>query len=241
MIENGTKYVFDEAGVSPQNILSVAPRSRNSLLADIAKRIGLAERTGRGVDRIFEGVLRYGRRAPQYTFGDYEVGLFLPNEKADFRFLDFVNELERNLRRPVSVDLLLVLSRLILDVTLTLREILTLTQREEGLVVKELGEWEKMGLIWKDSGSESYSLTQLLNKRLKDHSAYVRQTEGERATNIQRIKSFLAREGTIRRAKVMEICNLTEKQASDMLAKLLENSEIILEGKGRATTYRLAR
>ena len=210
-------------------------------MADIAKRIGLAERTGRGVDRIFEGVLRYGRRAPQYTFGDYKVGLFLPNEKTDFRFLDFVNELERNLRRPVSVDLLLVLSRLILDVTLSLHEILTLTQREEGLVVKELDEWEKMGLIWKDSGSESYSLTQLLNKRLKDPSAYVRQTEGELTANIQRIKSFLVREGTIRRAKVMEICNLTEEQASDMLAKLLESGEIISEGKGRATTYRLAR
>ncbi|MBO4549939.1 MAG: hypothetical protein J5733_04345, partial [Bacteroidaceae bacterium] len=33
-------------GVSLENILSTAPKSRNTLLADIAKRIGLAERTG---------------------------------------------------------------------------------------------------------------------------------------------------------------------------------------------------
>ena len=31
------------------------------------KRIGLAERTGRGVDRIFEGLLKYGRPAPDYS------------------------------------------------------------------------------------------------------------------------------------------------------------------------------
>jgi ATP-dependent DNA helicase RecG len=49
-------------GVSLQNLLVTEPRPRNPLLADIAKRIGMAERTGRGIDRIFEGVLRYGRK-----------------------------------------------------------------------------------------------------------------------------------------------------------------------------------
>ena len=31
------------------------------------KRIGLAEKTGRGVDRIYEGSLHYGRPLPDYT------------------------------------------------------------------------------------------------------------------------------------------------------------------------------
>ncbi len=42
-------------GVTLQNLLIVAPQSRNPLLADVIKRIGLAERTGRGIDRIYEG------------------------------------------------------------------------------------------------------------------------------------------------------------------------------------------
>ena len=37
------------------------------LLADALKRIGLAERTGRGVDRIYEGFLRFGRDLPDYS------------------------------------------------------------------------------------------------------------------------------------------------------------------------------
>ncbi len=54
-------------GVSVSNILDTPPRPRNPRLADVLKRIGLAERTGRGVDLIFSGVLRYGRPAPDYS------------------------------------------------------------------------------------------------------------------------------------------------------------------------------
>ncbi len=57
-------------GITLQNLLVTAPRSRNPLLADIVKRIGLAERTGRGIDRIYEGMLRYGRPAPDFSMSD---------------------------------------------------------------------------------------------------------------------------------------------------------------------------
>ncbi len=57
-------------GITLQNLLVTEPRPRNPLLADIAKRIGLAERTGPGIDRIFEGLLRYGRSAPDYSRSD---------------------------------------------------------------------------------------------------------------------------------------------------------------------------
>ncbi len=45
------------------------PRPRNPLLADALKRIGLVEWTGRGVDLIFQGTLRYGRPPPDYGRG----------------------------------------------------------------------------------------------------------------------------------------------------------------------------
>src|ERR687885_236793 len=50
-----------------QNLLVTAPRPRNPVLADAFKRMGLVERTGRGIDTIFEGQLRYGRPAPDYS------------------------------------------------------------------------------------------------------------------------------------------------------------------------------
>src|SRR5690606_36795666 len=39
------------------NLLVVAPRPRNPVLADAFKRIGLVDRTGRGIDTIYEGQL----------------------------------------------------------------------------------------------------------------------------------------------------------------------------------------
>lgn len=48
-------------GVTLDNLLRVDPTPRNPRLADAFKRLGLSERTGRGVDIIYEGSLRYGR------------------------------------------------------------------------------------------------------------------------------------------------------------------------------------
>ena len=43
------------------NLLVTTPQPRNPVLADALKRIGLVERTGRGIDTIYEGQLRFGR------------------------------------------------------------------------------------------------------------------------------------------------------------------------------------
>lgn len=54
-------------GINAHNLLDAEPHGRNPVLADALKRIGLAERTGRGIDRIFEGSLLYGRLLPDYS------------------------------------------------------------------------------------------------------------------------------------------------------------------------------
>ncbi|MBW7865070.1 MAG: putative DNA binding domain-containing protein, partial [Candidatus Hydrogenedentes bacterium] len=75
-------------GITLKNLLVAAPRSRNPLLADVVKRIGLAERTGRGIDRIYEGLLRYGRPVPDYTMSDASsVVLMMAKTDADTAFL----------------------------------------------------------------------------------------------------------------------------------------------------------
>ena len=44
-------------GVTLANLLVTEPRPRNPALADAMKRIGVVERSGRGVDKIFRGML----------------------------------------------------------------------------------------------------------------------------------------------------------------------------------------
>jgi ATP-dependent DNA helicase RecG len=42
-------------GVTLSNLLTTEPRPRNRTLADAMKRIGIVERSGRGVDKIYRG------------------------------------------------------------------------------------------------------------------------------------------------------------------------------------------
>ena len=54
-------------GISPNNLLDAQTQgARNPLLADAFKRIGLADRIGRGVERIFEASLLAARN-PKYA------------------------------------------------------------------------------------------------------------------------------------------------------------------------------
>ncbi|MBP5452633.1 MAG: hypothetical protein J6Y16_10400 [Treponema sp.] len=78
-------------GVSSQNILTVEPHGRNPMLADILKRVGLAEKTGRGIDRIFEGQIIYGRKWPDYSESTRRyVRVYLQRSKPDVEFFKMV-------------------------------------------------------------------------------------------------------------------------------------------------------
>ena len=64
--------------VSPENVLRHAPVRRNHLLADVLQSIGLVNRVGLGVDRIFEDTLRAGKDFPRYESDIGTVKLTLP-------------------------------------------------------------------------------------------------------------------------------------------------------------------
>ena len=78
-------------GVNFNNLLSVEPRGRNQVLADALKRIGLAEKTGRGIDRIYEGSIIYGRPLPDYSESTTTyVKLFIQRAKPDLPFTEMI-------------------------------------------------------------------------------------------------------------------------------------------------------
>lgn len=75
--------------------------------------IGLAERTGRGIDRNYESMLRYGRPAPDYSMSDaYTVIVQMSSAEADFNFLEMILYHEDQTGRAMPIDSLIILSRL---------------------------------------------------------------------------------------------------------------------------------
>lgn len=80
---------------------------------DALKRIGLAERTGRGVDRIFEGSLKFGRPLPDYSASNVtNVSLFIARSKPDVGFVQMLEDEQAKRGKPLSLQALLVLDAL---------------------------------------------------------------------------------------------------------------------------------
>lgn len=100
-------------GVTLENLLTVEPHSRNPVLADALKRIGLAEKTGRGIDRIFEGSIIYGRPLPDYSESTGKnVKLFIQRAEPNLPFTRMISNEENRLGRSLPINSLLILSAL---------------------------------------------------------------------------------------------------------------------------------
>lgn len=97
-------------GIRADNLLDAEPHGRNPALADAMKRVGLVERTGRGIDRIFEGSLLYGRLLPDYSSSTQSsVKLFIPKGSTDKAFICMISEEQQRLGRSLPIHLLLAL------------------------------------------------------------------------------------------------------------------------------------
>lgn len=228
-------------GVTLNNLLVVSPRSRNPLLADVMKRIGLAERTGRGIDRIFEGMLRYGRPAPDYSMSDSTtVSVYMSNAGADIDFVRMIIEQEEK-SGDMPIDSLIVLSRLRDERRLTTADFITSIQKSETQVRSILERLTETGLIEAhgQGRGRSYTLSSRVYKQMGEQVQYVRQAGIDGIQQEQMIIRLLEVNGSIKRADVMELCNLTPDQAYGLLSKLTIQGLLEKHGKSRGRFYTL--
>lgn len=90
-------------GVTVENLLTIEPHGRNECLMSALKRIGLAEKTGRGVDRIFEGSLFYGRPLPDYSgTTPASVSVFIARSAPDELFMRMLKGARENRRGAIA-------------------------------------------------------------------------------------------------------------------------------------------
>jgi ATP-dependent DNA helicase RecG len=225
-------------GVRLDNLLVAPPRSRNPLLADAIKRIGLAERTGRGIDRIFEGVLRYGRPAPDYSDSSEEtVSLFFANAKPDFDFVKLVSENDDKLG-TYPTDSIVILSVLRERPRSTLAELVAAVQKKDAAVRSELEALVGHGLV-ESVGTgrlREYILSRELYARNAGKAAYTRQKGFSAIQHEQMILSYIDQHGQITRGEVMELCHLTKDLAYKTLSRMCSKT-IQMLGKSSQAVY----
>ena len=227
-------------GVSLENLLVVEPRPRNPLLADALKRIGLAERTGRGVDMIFKGLLRYGRPAPNYRRSDANsVVVELSCADADLDFLKLVLDEEQRLGTSIPIDTLLVLSRLREEKRLDVNVIAQTIQKDVPAARAVLERLVEAGLVEAHGVKKgrTYTMSARLYRRLGEPASYVRQAGFDPLQQEQMVRSFVREHGSIKRGDVVDLCRVSVHQAKRLLGKLVEEGALVRTGVGKATRY----
>jgi ATP-dependent DNA helicase RecG len=227
-------------GVTIANLLTTEPRPRNPRLADAMKRIGIVERTGRGIDNIYRGLLRFGRPAPNYTrTNSNSVVLSLSTTEADQKFLKLVVEYENRLGNSLPIDSLIALAALLQAKRLSADELATLIQKDSLQARKTLELLNEAGLVqaYRITRSRTYTLASTVYQAAGNKAEYTRQVGFSTLQNEQLVLNYIEQHGQIKRAEVMELCRLSENQASKLLIKLRNQGRLRSRGTRGGTFY----
>lgn len=228
-------------GITPDNILTTAPTPRNVLLAEAAKRIGLAERTGRGIDKIYTVMLRSGHAIPDYsTSTNTAVVLRLNSSELDESYIKMIISEEERLQSMLPVDALIVLSVLKTERRATMTHLSAKIQKSisdtrsvvEWLI--ELGMVEGVG----NGSARRYMLSSKVYSISNNTAGYIRQRGWDTLQEKEMIISHFDKYSEITRVGVAELCRCTLNHASWLLRQLVDDGVLVLHGKGRGACYR---
>ncbi|MGO3357795.1 MAG: RNA-binding domain-containing protein [Bifidobacterium crudilactis] len=227
-------------GINIHNLLTAEPHGRNPCLMDALKRTGLAERTGRGIDRIYEGALHFGRPLPDYSASnERNVSVFQQRSAPDALFVQMLAEEQERSGKGLSINALLILNMLKNDRRCSydaLQEALDINNQRLRAILGQLAE---SGLIEGSGagGRRTFTLGSRIYKRRGKAIEYVRQSDIDRIRYQELILKLSSEQGSITKNDVMNLLHLDANQAYYQLSKLIQAGKISKIGSGRNTRY----
>ncbi len=227
-------------GIDAYNLLDAEPHGRNPALADAMKRIGLAERTGRGIDRIFEGSLLYGRLLPDYSQSNASmVKLFIPKGPTDKAFIKMISDEQKSSGRSLPIYALLVMNTLKNTSKLTLAELVQELHITESIARSTVEDLVYTGIVeaFGQGRGRYYMLSATYYKKTNNSVAYVRQKGIDSIRYNELVMQLLNSKEKITRKDVVDLLHITEPQAYRILTKLSKSGQIKLVGKGAGAAY----
>jgi len=225
--------------VSLDNLLVTAPRPRNPVLADAFKRIGLVERTGRGIDTIYEGQLRYGRPAPDYARSSSgTVQVVLPGGPANLALAKFIIGRDRP-DAPVTVEEMLLVNAVDRERRIDVERAAILLQKGEPAAQAVLERLIESGVLEArgPARERSYGFSAATYRAIGSATAYTRAKGFEPLQHQQMVLAHIQAHGRITRSETAELCQLTSVEAKLLLRKLLRRRLIEPSGAGRSAFY----
>ncbi len=230
-------------GVNLKNLLTVEPHGRNPALADAMKRIGLAEKTGRGIDRIYEGSIIFGRPWPDYTESTSRtVKLFIQRAKANLPFAKLIADEQKRQQKPLSIYTLMILSLLNGERRCSLDRIIEVTNLSENKVRAAVENMIEIGLLEATGNGKnrSFILGKQIYQEANESIKYVRQTDIDSIRRPELIMKLAeTQQGIITKQDVMDLFKISPAQAYSLLKQLKNENKITLLNGGKYARYRI--
>ncbi len=212
--------------INPENVLTAAPHWRNRLVAEAFERTKLVERSGQGIDNIFESAIRQGKGLPDFKGTDNStVQINVPAKVEDPEFVKFLEKIVNEQQEILSFDEIFELEKL-----RKLKVVPTLKHKEKFL---KLGIVDKVG---KTSGIK-YALSHRYYLHQEKPGIYTRIKGFNRTAKKELILEHLRREAKGSLQDFVEgFSDLKAKDVANLLAELRTDGKIKYEGS-RPTGY----
>ncbi|WP_413173465.1 RNA-binding domain-containing protein [Anabaena azotica] len=220
-------------GIRLDSLLISGPLPRNPSLADIFKRIGLVERTGRGIGLIYSGQLRTGHQLPDYSATtNINVAVRLPGGDADLEFVKIILSEEKRQKRQMNLDELILLNYLWQEREINPTEAGKLIQKGEIQARHLLEQLMENGLVEriKTARQREYHLSASVYRQMGRSSAYIRRRGFDELQKEQMIVQSIKTNGSITVKETSELCRINTNQAKYLLRKLV--NRLILKNMG---------
>jgi ATP-dependent DNA helicase RecG len=228
-------------GVTPENVLRHPPVRRNPLLASACQALGLVNRAGLGVDRLYLDLLRLGKGMPRYEADEATVRLTLPTRTHE-GFVRFVTREQREGRR-LDLDDLILLRSLAERGEIDRWSAAKALQLEEDEAADRLVTLRERGYLQPRGRGRGtcYRLARIYSDELRGATATDDDVQLDAEAVRLRVLAVLRERGELSNADVRRISGFSRPEVVRLMRRLREDGAVVLEGMGRAARYRMAR
>ena len=221
------------SGITPDNILRQNSRPRNRYLAEVLRKIGLIEKAGMGVKRMFYIQLASGKEAPSYISDEHTVRVIIKDGTLDEPFVRFVKESEKE-GKEMGLDELLLLSVLRRQRELSIKEGIAILQFDAVRTREILMRMINRGLLEKSGVKKGlvFRLSGSLCKKLGESISYIRGRGVDEIRHPELILEYVKEYGSINNTETRELLGVDINKAYKLLKKLANTGKILKMGSG---------
>ena len=212
-------------GVSPENVLDIEGKWRNRSLMEALQKIGIVERSGVGLDRIFIKTISDGKGLPDFNGTNSEHVIL--NVPAKIRDLNFVYYLQKIIQEK--------------QINFTAKDFIYLEKiRTEGKIEdkKRIDYFYKIDIIEKvgKSRGQRYILSKNFYEFIDKKSEYTRKKWLSKEQQKQVLLNYFTQHKKGRKNDFRELFEykLTDRQIDILLNKLRKEEELFFDGKQRS-------